>query len=180
MVYQQLPQQSIDAIRLQAHLVGTRAWDPFSKAKYLNMLQSVEYLSFNQIVDFCGGKKREVQNLISAYNDMEKYYRPILESDQDFDHTRFSAFVELQKSSIIEAIMSANFSKTDFAKWVHSGKFYPNLQTIRKLPQILQNEKAKTVFLQSGAEEVPEAYYNSKSRDIISRRHIGAIIQRVE
>ncbi|MCP4609252.1 MAG: hypothetical protein GY845_11115 [Planctomycetes bacterium] len=37
MVYENMGQDAIDAIRLQqAHLVGTRAWDPYSKARYLD------------------------------------------------------------------------------------------------------------------------------------------------
>lgn len=152
MVYDQLPQKTIDAIRLQAHLVGTREWDPYSKAKYLNTLRNVEYLTFSQLVDFCGGNKKEVQNYIEAYNDMESFYRPILESDQDFDPSRFSAFVELQRPRITNALVTANYSKTNFAEWVHTGKLMP-LVSIRKLPEILQNERAKAVFLRSGATE---------------------------
>lgn len=152
MVYNQLPPETIDAIRLQAHLVGTRDWDPYSKAKYLNLLRNSEHLTFSQLVDFCGGDKREVQNYIEAYNDMETYYRPLLDSDQDFDPSRFSAFVELQRTLITNALLSAKFTKSDFAEWVHSQKIFP-LATVRKLPLILQNDKAKAVFLKSGAQE---------------------------
>jgi len=152
MVYKQLPDAIIDAIRLQAHLVGTREWDPYSKAKYLNLLRNSEHLTFSQLVDFCGGDKREVQNYIEAYNDMESFYRPLLDSDQDFDPSRFSAFVELQRSRVTDALLAASFTKSDFAEWVNSQKIYP-LATVRKLPQILQNDKAKAVFLKSGAQE---------------------------
>lgn len=152
MVHDQLPPEAIDAIRLQAHLVGTRDWDPYSKAKYLNLLRNEEHLTFSQLVDFCGGDKREVQNYIEAYNDMEGYYRPILDSDQDFDPSRFSAFVELQRPRVTDALLAAKFTKTDFSEWVHNQKFSP-IATVRKLPQILQNEKAKAIFLKSGAQE---------------------------
>ena len=109
-IYDNLSDQEIDAIRLQAHLVGVRQWDPYSKAKYLNHLYDKGHLSLSQITDFCGGDKREVTNYIQAYNDMEKYYTPILESDQDFDPTRFSAFVELQSSRVHEAIVGAGYN----------------------------------------------------------------------
>lgn len=152
MVYDGMSEEEIDAIRLQAHLVGTRQWDPYSKAKYLDYLHNRAHLTFGQIVDFCGGDRREVENYIQAYQDMEKYYRPQLGSDQDFDHTRFSAFVELQSSRITEALLSSKFTKKDFAKWVHERKFSP-LNTVRKLPRILENRKSLTVFLSEGAEE---------------------------
>ena len=152
MIYNSLPKTEVDAIRLQAHLVGTREWDPYSKAKYLYTLRNEQHLTFAQIVDFCGGGKRVVQNLIDAYIDMEKYYRPILDSSQDFDPSRFSAFVELQRSNVTDALLSAKFNKTDFSKWVHSKKLYP-LNTVRKLPLFLSEKSVKDVFLQSGAQQ---------------------------
>ncbi len=156
MVHDELPTDSIDAIRLQAHLVGTREWDPYSKAKYLNLLRNNEHLTFSQLVDFCGGDKREVQNYIEAYNDMESNYRPLLDSDQDFDPSRFSAFVELQRPRVVNALLLANYTKKDFAEWVNTQKIFP-LNTVRKLPQILQNEKAKAIFLKHGAQEAIKA-----------------------
>ena len=95
-MYDQLDEKDIDAIRLQAHLVGPRQWDPYSKAKYLNYLSNSEHLTTDQIIDFCGGQKSEVHRFIDAYNDMEDHYRPLLASDDQFDPTRFSAFVEMQ------------------------------------------------------------------------------------
>ena len=43
MVYSNLSESQKDAIRLQAHLVGPRPWDPYSKAKYLAHLWKEEY-----------------------------------------------------------------------------------------------------------------------------------------
>ncbi len=79
--YENLSEAEIDAIRLQAHLVGPRPWDPYSKAKYLVLLSNSQYLTTDQIVDFCGGKKREVLDYMAAYHDMENTYRPLLDSE---------------------------------------------------------------------------------------------------
>ena len=133
-------------------LVGPRDWDPYSKAKYLNHLYNSENLPFNQIVDFCGGKQQEVSRYIDAYNDMERYYRPILESDDMFDTTRFSAFVELQRGQVTEAVAQAGLTKFDFSKWVADGRLKP-LQLVRSIPRILRNPKAKEIFLRDGAQE---------------------------
>jgi hypothetical protein len=35
LVHDEIDEASVHAIRLQIHLVGTRPWDPYSKAKYL-------------------------------------------------------------------------------------------------------------------------------------------------
>lgn len=152
MVYEELSEKDIDAIRLQAHLVGPRAWDPYSKAKYLDMLRNSSHLTFAQLVDFCGGRKREVQDYIAAYRDMEDSYRPLLADETDFDATRFSAFVELQKGRLKESLLKARFTKEDFAAWVRDGLFAP-LNTVRHLPQILGNPRSKEVFLRDGAQE---------------------------
>jgi hypothetical protein len=152
MVYDQLSRSEVDAIRLQSHLVGPRDWDPYSKAKYLTLLRDMNQLTLGQIVDFCGGKKQEVQSYITAYHDMEHHYRPLLDSDQDFDPTRFSAFVELQKPRITTALVHAGFDKTTFAEWIISRRIHP-LVRVRDLPRVLQNPKSREAFLASGMDE---------------------------
>ena len=165
MVYDGLSDKEIDAIRLQAHLVGPRAWDPYSKAKYLDLLRNSQHLTLPQIFDFCGGRKKEVLNYVAGYGDMESHYRPLLDSDDQFDPTRFSAFVELQNPRIQQALLNAQFTKTDFARWVRDGLIAP-LATVRQLPRILENPKSKTVFLKDDAQdalkvlEVPPADTN--------------------
>ena len=151
-VYDQLDEKEIDAIRLQAHLVGPRQWDPYSKAKYLDYLGNSEHLTTDQIIDFCGGQKAEVHRFIDAYNDMENHYRPLLTSDDQFDPTRFSAFVEMQAPRVQEALVTSGYSKTDFARWVNDQLLYP-LDRVRKLPAILANPQACSVFLVDGARE---------------------------
>ena len=71
-IYDQLSDEKIHAIRLQSHLVGPRDWDAFSKAKYLNQLCNIDKLPMSMIISYCGGKKTEIQKLIDAYSDMVK------------------------------------------------------------------------------------------------------------
>lgn len=158
LLFENLPQERIDAIRLQSHLVGPRAWDPYSKAKYLHSLHTQEFMTFERIVDFCGGRKKEVQDYIDAYNDMEKYYRKVVEEQGDnFDTTRFSGFVELQNPRVKNAIFSTEIDGRkadlyDFSRWINEEKIYP-LNTVRSLPQILANPRARKVFLEKNAKE---------------------------
>jgi ParB-like nuclease family protein len=142
----------VHTIRLQAHLVGPRPWDPYSKAKYLTLLRDQEHLTMPAIESMCGGRRRELAELIDAYHDMEKYYRPALSDESAFDITRFSAFVELQKPGVKEAILAAGFTPEDFARWVIDFRINP-LSTVRALPKILANKEAKQKFLKSGAKE---------------------------
>lgn len=153
MVYENMSKSQVDTIRLQAHLVGTREWDPYSKAKYLTELRNEQLLPFGALIDFCGGKKAEIENMIQAYEDMEKYYRKVVEdNDERFDHTRFSSFVELNKPNILGALAEHGFTKTDFSRWVFERKF-PRQELVRKLPIILKQEKLKTKFLKEDAAE---------------------------
>lgn len=148
MVYADLPEDRVDAIRLQVHLVGPRAWDPYSKGKYLHYLRTQELQPFERIIDFCGGNKREVQESIQAYADMEKYYRPLVDEGK-YDLTRFSGFVELQKPKIKEAVFSHGFSIGNFAEWIHDRKIDP-LNSVRQLPAVLADPKAQKIFLKDG------------------------------
>lgn len=146
-VYENLGESEIHAIRLQSHLVGPREWDPYSKAKYLNYLSNEENLPMSQVIDFCGGKKSEIIKLINAYKDMEKYYRPLLDADDEFDQRDFSKFLELQNGSIKEALL-AKFTLSDFAKWVIDGNVDMAIN-VRRLPEILKNEEATNILLKS-------------------------------
>ncbi|MFH0975876.1 MAG: ParB/Srx family N-terminal domain-containing protein [Spirochaetota bacterium] len=156
-VYKAMTPEEIDAIRLQSHLVGPRAWDPYSKAKYLEYLRNSEHLTMNQIIDFCGGRKKEVEDYIEAYLVMENEYKSQLESDSDFDPSRFSAFVELQRTPVKKAIVDANFTFKDFAKWVIDLKF-KRLEDVRKLPVILPKKESREIFIKTkGKDAVQKA-----------------------
>lgn len=141
------------AIRLQAHLVGPRQWRPYAKAKYLHSLYTDQKLSINQILDYCGGnaRKREIEEYIAAYTDMQNHYIPLVGQNQP-DYSRFSAFIELQKPQVKQAVVKAGFTVDDFAQWVHDSKISP-LNTVRQLPRILANPEAKKKFISHDARE---------------------------
>jgi hypothetical protein len=150
-VYSNLGQADIDAIRLQVHLVGPRPWEPYSKAKFLAQLRNEQHLQFSEIVDFAGGQQREVEQQIRAYEEMEQYYRAVIPDDGSFDTKRFSGFVELQAPDIKRAIAEAGFDLYDFARWLHE-KRLKRLEDIRLLPRILKHPEAKKAFLKEGSD----------------------------
>ena len=177
-LYDNLPEEEIHSIRLQAHLVGPRPWNPYSKAKYLNHLYNTKHLTIEQIIEYCGGKKQEVHRFIEAYQDMEKFYRPILSSDSDFDDSRFSGFVELQKSNVTKAILDTGYTKTDFSEWIRDDLIYP-LWTVRKLPAILKNEEAKKVFLREGAQEAIKVLDTPDTQQVLSSASIPQLAREI-
>jgi hypothetical protein len=155
-VYDNLSSLDIEGIRLQSHLVGPRDWDPYSKAKYLNQLYNIDKLPMSQIISFCGGKQAEIKKLISAYNDMEKYYSNVVQDNFEPDVRDFSKFSELQNAGIIQSLSLSGFTKEDFAKWVINGNI-DNAQNVRKLPAILKNPAAREEFLKSNITKAVES-----------------------
>lgn len=149
LVHDGLSQTDVDAIRLQAHLVGPRPWDAYSKAKYLWELQYRELMPLDRIIAFCGGNKRDVTTAVQAYADMEHYFRPLFAPGETYDTERFSGFVELQNLKVKDAILKAGFTLIDFAKWIRDGNI-KNLEQVRKLPRILPDKKARDVFVKKG------------------------------
>lgn len=162
-LYENLPDSEIHAIRLQSHLVGPRDWDPFSKAKYLNQLSNIDKLPMATIISFCGGKQAEIRKLIDAYTDMKQFYFPVAEeAETDPDPREFSKFAELQNASIKQALIAHKYEKKDFAKWVVNGNI-DTAQNVRKLPAILANSVAHEVFLKTNISEA-EKYVNTATK----------------
>lgn len=153
-VYDDLSDDEMHSIRLQAHLIGPREWDPYSKAMYLNHLANVEHMPMTTLISFCGGssKASEIRNMIAAYNDMENYYRPLCDDDSQFEIKKFHGFVELQNRNITDALAAKGYDKTDFSQWMIDDRF-STLQDVRRLPDILKSKKATEVFLKTNTRE---------------------------
>ena len=154
-----MSEQMIHQTRLQAHLVGPRDWQPYSKAKYLHYLSTKKCMTDAQVEACCGGiaSRDVIKKLIDAYNDMEKYYRPLLASDDQFDARKFSYFNELQNRARINALRAVGKNKNDFAQWVIDGKVDTAQQGVRNLPKVLQMPKAAEAFLSDSHMTVSEA-----------------------
>jgi hypothetical protein len=158
----------VDAIRLQAHLVGPRAWDAYSKAKYQWELHYKHMMPLDRLVDLCGGDRRDVQRSIQAYADMENHFRKLHEPEEPYLTQRFSGFVELQSNKVKTAILKAGFTLDDFADWIKSERI-KGLAGVRQLPRVLGDKKARDAFVKKGLKaaldvlEKPEV--NSTLRD---------------
>lgn len=171
-IYDNLDDNRMHAIRLQAHLIGPREWDPYSKALYLHHLANVEHMPMSTLISFCGGnsKASEIRNMIAAFKDMEDYYRPLCDDDTQFDHHKFHGFVELQKKNVIDALTSHGYTKTDFSQWMIDDRFSV-LQDVRRLPEILKSKKASEVFFKENSHEAKkilavEEITTDKLRDV--------------
>jgi len=146
LVHEQIEPMDVDIIRLQAHLVGPRQWDAYSKAKYLWELCYKERMPLDRIIAICGGSRREVTRAIQAYADMENHFRPLFEPGDPYDTEQYSGFVELQSQKVKDSIMRAGFTLADFGQWMKAGKF-KGLASVRVLPRVLADKKARDVFI---------------------------------
>lgn len=146
-VYENMSPEQIHSVRLQSHIVGPRAWNAYSKAKYLKKLRDEEQLSIERIIDICGGKKHEIIEMIIAYDDMEQYYRP--KAGDTFDPRQFSAFVELNKSKQhVFALVSRGHTKNDFAQWIIDGKI-GKANNVRKIAEVFNNDALYQKFIKT-------------------------------
>ena len=147
--------RDIETIRVSEHLVGTREWPAYEKARYLHHLRNERLMSYEEMIALCGGNKRDIEDSIDAYHDMNHYYRDVVD-DTAFHIDRFSGFVELQKRNIKSAIFEAGFELTDFGEWIRDGKIY-RLADVRKLPKVLDDNDAKQIFLEGGPRSIEKA-----------------------
>ena len=165
-VYDNLDTERIHAIRLQAHLIGPREWDPYSKAMYLHYLADVEHMPMATLISFCGGnsKASEIRNMIAAYNDMETYYRPLCDDDTQFDHRNFHGFVELQRKNVIDEIaLKKNEALLDNPKYVFRKYFIRGKDEV--ILKILHN------YFSAAADVFPHEWNNPK--DFILTKSVG-------
>lgn len=152
-VYDDMDEDHIHAIRLQAHMVGARDWDAYSKAKYLDYLYNTEKKPMSFLKNFCGGQESYIRSLIDAYNDMRDYYIPYCEErGMTPDSQVFSYYVELQKSSAKDAIAVHGYDLNDFTKWVVEENL-DRAESVRKIARVLGEEPAKQVFLKGNMTE---------------------------
>lgn len=147
-IYENLENNEMHSIRLQAHLVGPRDWDAYAKAKYLTFLVDEEKMPMKELLAYCGGasKASEIRYMIQAYKDMRDIYKPLCKDDTQFDQRKFSGFVELQKKNVVESLVLHGFDKRDFSQWMVDEKF-TRMEDVRRLPQILNSKKARQAFL---------------------------------
>lgn len=155
MVVQGHTQRDIEIIRISAHLIGPREWPPYEKARYLHYLYYEEFKELSEMIDLCGGNKKDIVRQIDAFNDMNEYYRDRVD-DSAFKIDRFSGFVEMQKPEIQQSILEAGFDKKDFADWISSGQIR-RLSDVRQLPTVLRNDKAREVFISGGLGSIEKA-----------------------
>ena len=142
-VYEEIDAQAESALKLTAHIVGTREWKPYNKAKYIVELMENDTLSWDEISDRVGGQVQELKTQVKAVKDFDKYY---LSQSGETSHRKFSHYIELKKNiKCQQAIEEHNIEPETFADWVLQDKFQMAIN-VRKLPELLNTPQAFEAF----------------------------------
>ena len=112
-------------------------------------------MGYDEMIALCGGNKADIERQIDAYQDMNDYYRDLVD-DTAFHIDRFSGFVELQSPKVKDAIFDAGLELKDFGEWIRDGKIY-RLTTVRQLPRVLRDDDARDTFLNGGPRSIEDA-----------------------
>lgn len=154
-VLENADQRAIETVRVSAHLVGAREWPAYEKARYLHYLRNQKFMDYSEMIALCGGNKADIERQIDAYQDMNDYYRDLVD-DTAFHIDRFSGFVELQRPKVKDAIFDADLELKDFGEWIRDGKIY-RLEDVRELPKVLRDDDARDTFLKGGLRSIEDA-----------------------
>tara|TARA_B100002019_G_C21197526_1_gene562192 strand:+ start:198 stop:1208 length:1011 start_codon:yes stop_codon:yes gene_type:complete len=134
-------------LKLTAHIVGTREWKPYNKAKYVIDLIDSE-LTFEEISEIVGGQVGKLKKQVQAVHKFDKHYLPIAGGDKS--NRQFSHFVVLEENPTAQFALQENqISMDEFAKWVLDKKFGMAIN-VRDLKKIVDHPQAFQAFKDEG------------------------------
>lgn len=142
--------EEIDFIRLESHLGGKKAWDPYERAKYLYDLSEKGY-SRERLARESRRTISTITEDIKAFEIMKKHFLPFY-SDTENPLEKFSYFVELGKKKVNNLLLTKKFTPNDYCSWVADGKI-PRAIDVRHLPEIFSNDEVKEAFIKRGYDE---------------------------
>jgi len=150
-----IQESQINFIRLEAHLRGVTEWDAYERARYLYILNEAEGYSTTRLEQLTRLEARKIEIEIRAFRDMADVYRARF-PDDPYEAQKFSYFVEYEGNPRIKRDMAARRKTTDdFCDWVGNGRI-PKAENVRRLPDILEDERATTYFVADGYERALE------------------------
>ncbi len=166
-VLEEAKQREVETVRITQHLVGSREWPAYEKARYLHHLRNQKFMDYGEIIELLGGRKQEIDRQIDAYHDMNDRYRNLVD-DTAFKIDRFSGFLELQHPRVKQAIFDAGLDLDNFGEWIKEGKIF-RLADVRRLPDVLNDDNAKKIFLEEGINSIGNAIKYLDSRKLTSK-----------
>lgn len=156
-IKESLSTEEVFAILSNYHLKGKKKWDLYEKAAYINKMVS-EGKSIDEVAKTIGSTRPKVEDMLKAYNVMKNNYLTRIKPEYGNGEIREN----LRKFSYFEAFfINKNLSNRaeqtpgfidEFVGWVAEGRI-PKAQDVRELHNILDNKKARKLFVESEPEE---------------------------
>lgn len=151
-------EDEIFAILSNYHIKGKKPWNLYEKAACIAKMAE-QGKEISEIAKRIGSTKPKVENMLRAYEVMRDKYLKKKESEKGLVG---GVPEELKKFSYFEAFfinknLAERASKTpgfidEFVEWVAEDRI-PRAQDVRELDKILDNKKAKKVFLETTPED---------------------------
>jgi hypothetical protein len=139
-------------LRLEYHLGGKQAWDPYERARYLYNLKGRGYTT-ERLARESRSKEAEIKNDIKAFEVMRDNFLTKYGSEIDNPLEKYSYFVELVgKEKLRNLLRSGQFSIEEYCEWVAEEKI-PRAIDVRDLPEIFSHEEVLKVFKEKGYQE---------------------------
>lgn len=149
------PKEIIAFLRLECHLGGKQAWDPYERARYLYNLRENGY-TIERLAREARSSETEIKNDIKAFEIMRDHF--LLKHGDEVDNAleKYSYFVELVgKKKIRDLLRSSKFSIEDYCSWVAEERI-PRAIDARDLPEIFSHSDVSKMFKEKGYEAAME------------------------
>lgn len=146
------PKDVIAFLRLEYHLGGKQAWDPYERARYLYNLREDGY-TVERLAREARSRELDIKSDIRAFETMRDNFLPKYGTEIDNPLDKYSYFVELVDNQRIKDLLrSGKFTLDEYCSWVAEEKI-PRAIDVRDLPDIFSNEEVAKAFKEKGYEE---------------------------
>ncbi len=152
-----LSNKQLNTLLCQQHIKGKKDWEPFEKAAYMMRMNEEDKMEIEEISQLTKFSVNDVKNHIRAYKFMK--------TEGVTDIRKFSYYLEKEKLTQQLAPIRKQDPDIDskISKWIKEEKI-PEARAIRKLPNILKDNKAKKAF-ENLNEDFDVAYAIAKERN---------------
>lgn len=165
------------------HPQGKRQWDPYETAQEWKKQKEIG-IDLNTISRSSGKSELDVERAINTINLMDKHYKPyLLEAGETIDDHKgkYNHFLQILISDKQKkALEKHNINIKEYSKLVFEERI-KEARDVRKLDEILDNPKAKKIFLnpknpEGASKEALKVTVHPKEEEVMSDMEIHRVI----
>ncbi len=142
------------------HVRGKTEWRPFEQAGYVYRMSKQLNKTPAEISALIGISENEIKKQIIIYEIMTTKF--LIDDNTSEALEKYSYFAEYFSSNEMKKLHAENPELIDnFCTWIKEERIYKAHQQVKDLAHILQNKKAKKIFLE---EDVDNAFVLAKEK----------------